>query len=229
MGASKGSPSRGRAASGRSLSGGVADLDRTKASVSAGTWGRPFSRKFLERGAEEVARDLLGARLVSLVGGGEVGGRIVETEAYVGTHDPASHAAARIGRTARNEAMFGPAGHAYVYFTYGMHWCCNVVASVPGDPQGVLIRALEPEFGLEVMAERRGRRSDLANGPARLASALGIDARLYGHDLSKPPLLLVRGGLRPGESVGVSGRIGIRQAMDWPLRFFIEGNRSVSR
>jgi len=181
-----------------------------------------FSVADLARPAEEVARTLLGARLVSLLPEGPAGGRIVETEAYVGPHDPASHAAERIGRTARNAPMFGRAGTAYVYFVYGMHWCFNVVTGEIGDPQAVLIRAIEPEFGLEAMAARRGRTTELADGPAKLCQALGIDGRRNGHDLQQSPLVLLRGGLRPGESMGRSGRIGVTAAADWPLRFFLE-------
>jgi DNA-3-methyladenine glycosylase len=178
--------------------------------------------------AEAVAPELLGWRLLSLMGGVETSGRIVEVEAYVGPHDPASHAAERIGRTLRNEAMFGPPGTAYVYFTYGMHWCLNVVTGAPGDPQAVLIRALEPESGMVEMARRRGRDRDLANGPARLCQALGVEGSLDGHDLSTPPLLLLPGSLRPGEEIAISGRIGVRHAADWPLRFFLRGHPHLS-
>jgi len=181
-----------------------------------------FTSEELARPAEEVARTLLGCRIVSLLPEGPAVGRIVETEAYVGPHDPASHAAERIGRTARNAPMFGRAGTAYVYFVYGMHWCFNVVTGEVGDPQAVLIRSIEPEFGLEAMAARRGRTTQLADGPAKLCKALGIDGRRNGHDLRCPPLLLLPGGLRPGESLGRSGRIGVTAAEDWPLRFFLE-------
>jgi DNA-3-methyladenine glycosylase len=183
----------------------------------------------LERGADAVARDLLGCRLISEIGGIEVGGRIVETEAYIGPQDPASHAAARIGRTSRNEPMFGPAGTAYVYFVYGMHWCFNVVTSVQGDPQAVLIRALEPEIGIARMRERRGASRNLTNGPARLAAALAIDGRMNGHRLSDPPLRLVWAERGERESIEVSGRIGIRAAPEWPLRFFLSGHPDLSR
>jgi len=188
----------------------------------------PLPLSFLERSAEEVARDLLGCRLVSTIGGVEVGGRIVETEAYIGPQDPASHAAARIGRTSRNDPMFGPAGMAYVYFIYGMHWCFNVVTSRTGDPQAVLIRALEPDAGLATMRARRGTTPNLTNGPARLAVALSIDGRMNGHRLSDPPLRLLQGEMQEAERLGVSGRIGIREAEDWPLRFFIDGHPNLS-
>jgi DNA-3-methyladenine glycosylase len=182
-----------------------------------------------ETGAEALARRLLGCRLASWVGGTRTEGRIVETEAYVGPGDPACHAAERTGRTSRNAAMFGPAGSAYVYFVYGMHWCFNVVAGSPGDPQAVLVRALEPLVGMKAMVRRRGRRHDLTNGPARLCQALGIDGRLNGHFLSELPLLLLEGELHPGERVGVSGRVGIRAAREWPLRFFVSAHPDVSR
>lgn len=190
---------------------------------------KPLPRLFFERGAEEVARDLLGCRLISEIGGIEVGGRIVETEAYIGPQDPASHAAAHIGRTARNDPMFGPPGTAYVYFIYGMHWCFNVVTSAPGDPQAVLIRALEPEIGVPTIRERRGGSRELTNGPGRMAKALAIDGSMNGHWLTDPPLQLVRGERGQGEAIGVSGRIGIRAAQEWPLRFFLAGNLYLSR
>lgn len=181
------------------------------------------------RPAEALAQDLLGALVVSTIDDVETVGRIVETEAYTGPDDPASHAARRIGRTARNATMFGCAGNAYVYLIYGMHWCLNVVASEAGDPQAVLIRALEPVRGLDTMRERRGRAHDLCSGPGRLCQALGIDGRLDGHDLSAAPLRLhLPPSAREG-TVRCSGRIGIREARDWPLRFFLNGSPHVSR
>ncbi len=192
-------------------------------------FGEVLDPELAEEGAEALARRLLGCRLVSLVGGTPTGGRIVETEAYVGPHDPACHAATRSGITRRNAPMFGPAATSYVYFVYGMHWCFNVVAGQRGDPQAVLIRALEPLFGADVMIDRRGRERDVANGPARLCEALAIDGELNEHPLWTPPLLLLDGTLEPGEEIGVSGRIGIREAWDWPLRFFLAGHPDVSR
>ncbi len=156
-------------------------------------------------------------------------GVIVETEAYHGSDDPASHAATRAGRTARNAAMFGLPGRAYVYRIYGMHWCVNVVTGAEGDPQAVLLRALDPLVGQEAMQRRRGRAEGLASGPGRLCQALGITGELYGHDLARPPLE-VRAGLSvPDDRVGVSGRIGVRAAADWPRRFFVRDNPAVSR
>ncbi|HEX7049170.1 MAG TPA: DNA-3-methyladenine glycosylase [Longimicrobiales bacterium] len=189
-------------------------------------------RSFYCRPAEEVARDLLGAVLVSTLDGRTTAGRIVETEAYVGPHDPASHAAARVGRTARNAAMFGPGGTAYVYRSYGIHWCVNVVTGPEGYPAAVLIRALEPIEGLAVMRERRGGRCadrELARGPGRLAQALGISGAQNGVRLEGPPLWIRAGpGVDPA-MIEAGPRIGIRHAADWPLRFHLRGNPWVSR
>jgi DNA-3-methyladenine glycosylase len=190
---------------------------------------RALPAAFFARPVEIVARELLGARLVSTVGEELVAGVIVETEAYHGADDPASHAATRGGRTARNAAMFGPAGRAYVYRIYGMHWCVNVVTGEEGDPQAVLIRALDPVTGEDVMARRRGGMRGLASGPGRLCQALGITGALYGHDLTRPPLEIRTGWSVPDAAVGISGRIGVRVAADWPRRWFVRGNPSVSR
>jgi DNA-3-methyladenine glycosylase len=175
-----------------------------------------------------VARALLGARLVSTVDGVSVAGVIVETEAYLGSDDPASHAATRIGLTPRNRAMFGPPGRAYVYRSYGVHWCMNVVTGAEGDAQAVLLRGLDPLEGLEAMAHRRRGRLPLASGPGRLCEALGITGELYGHDLSEPPLQLLGGWSVPEHRVSVSGRIGVSAARDWPLRFYVRNNPGVS-
>ncbi len=154
---------------------------------------------------------------------------IVETEAYEGPDDPASHAATRVGRTHRNRAMFGPPGHAYVYRIYGMHWCVNVVTGAEGDPQAVLLRGLEPLEGAEVMSRRRGGKEPIAAGPGRLCQALGITDVLYGHDLGRPPLRLEPGWAVDLAEVGVGGRIGVRAAADRPLRFYVRGSPGVSR
>lgn len=185
---------------------------------------RPLPRRFFARPTPDVARDLLGKLLLRRLQGRIVGGWIVEVEAYVGEDDPACHAAG--GRTARNSVMYGPAGHAYVYFTYGMHHCVNVVTGRIGRPEAVLIRALEPAAGLAAMRRRRpgARRDlDLARGPGRLCQALAIDRRLDGAPLlsiaGAAPLLLARG--RPGPAIlGVSARIGIRKGVDAPWRYF---------
>ncbi len=187
-------------------------------------------RAFYARDVRAVARDLLGLVLVSDLGDGRVSGRIVEVEAYGGERDPASHA--RPGRTARNASMYGPPGHAYVYFTYGMHHCANVVVETEGRASAVLIRALEPRSGLLRMARRRGTSDPrrLVNGPGNLAEALGLDRTHDGADLTRGPLWI--SSVRPvvaGERIATSRRIGIRHAVEWPWRFTLEragGTRS---
>jgi DNA-3-methyladenine glycosylase len=192
----------------------------------------PLPRSFYARDAITVARDLLGLVLVSDLGG-RVSGRIVEVEAYGGESDPASHA--RPGRTPRNASMYGPPGHAYVYFTYGMHHCANVVVERIGSPSAVLIRALEPRTGLFRMARRRQTADPrrLTNGPGNLAESLGLDRAHDGADLTRGPVWI--SSLRPvvaGERIAASRRIGIRQAIERPWRFSLEpsgGRRGRTR
>jgi len=191
--------------------------------------GRVWDARDLGAGAEEIAPTLLGGVLESTIGGELVVGRIVEVEAYVGPHDPASHAAERIGRTARNRTMFGPAGLAYIYRSYGMHWCVNVVTGRLGVPQAVLIRALEPLAGADAMISRRKRDRDLCSGPGRLCQALGITGALDGHELKTSPLVLRCGERINQARVARGPRVGISRAVDWPLRFWVEGNSHVSR
>jgi DNA-3-methyladenine glycosylase len=187
------------------------------------------------RPAAEVARDLLGALLVSTVDDTVVSGRIVEAEAYIGPDDDASHAAARIGRTTRNEAMFGLPGTAYVYRIYGVHWCLNVVTDEVGFPAAVLIRAVEPVAGIETMRSRRARGQKrlpdtaLTSGPGRLAQAFGITGELNAHPLQRSPLVLRAGVPVPELHVAAGPRIGITRAADLPLRFWLRGNPYVSR
>lgn len=176
----------------------------------------------------EVARGLLGCRLESTVGGVRTVGVIVETEAYAGPSDPASHAATVAGMTRRNRAMFGPPGRAYVYRSYGVHWCMNVVTGAVGQAQAVLVRGIEPLEGEEAMALRRGRRP-IGAGPGRVCQALGVTEALYGHDLARPPLRLCGGWCVDDALVGVSGRIGVSVAADWPYRFYVLGSSGVSR
>jgi DNA-3-methyladenine glycosylase len=190
---------------------------------------RALPRAFYHRSTLEVARHVLGCVLVSESTEGRVAGRIVEVEAYRGEDDPACHAAA--GRTARNQVLYGPPGLAYVYFTYGMHHCLNLVTERDGFPAAVLIRALEPLEGLEIMARRRGVRAPerLASGPGRLTQALGVDLRLNGHDLTRAPLWLEpppAGSRRPRVERGP--RVGIRVGRERPWRFFLAGNACVS-
>lgn len=184
---------------------------------------------FFRRPAEVVAPDLLGTLLTSHLGGARTSGVIVEVEAYVGPEDPASHARESVGRTARNASMFGPPGIAYVYRSYGIHWCMNVVTGEVDHPVAVLVRALDPLEGRETMARRRGRDVDLCSGPGRLTQALGITGEEDGTDLCSGPLTLRRGWLVEEDRIGRSGRIGIRRAADWPLRFYLKGHPSVSR
>lgn len=154
---------------------------------------------------------------------------IVETEAYAGADDPASHAATRAGKTERNAVMFGPAGRAYVYRSYGVHWCMNVVTGEEGTPQAVLIRGVEPLSGEDVMSDRRHGRDPLAAGPGRVGEAFGISGALYGHDLSRDPLRLLSGWHVPDDLVEVTSRVGVSAAADWPYRFYVRGSSGVSR
>ena len=210
---------------------------------------------FLENPSDVAAPLLLGCTLTRTITlNGEkhkLVARIVETEAY-DQDDPASHAFG--GPSERNAAMFGPAGHLYVYVSYGMHHCCNVVCGPEGFGSGCLVRAVEPLEGVEVMRELRGagragkakagragkeqaerarkhplKLRDLTNGPGKVCAALGIDKELYGHDLKVEPLVLDFAPLLPGETIGSSPRVGISKNIDAPKRFFIEGNVFVSR
>ena len=183
---------------------------------------------FFNRPARDVARALLGSWLVSTIGGPRTSGVIVETEAYDGPTDPASHAATVTGVTKRNAVMFGPAGFGYVYRIYGVHWCMNVVTGPDGEAGAVLLRGLHAIEGLDVMKERRGR-EPLTTGPGRLCQALGVTGDLYGHDLRAEPLQLQAGWAVPRDLVGVSTRIGVRAAADWPYRFYVLGASGVSR
>jgi DNA-3-methyladenine glycosylase len=188
----------------------------------------PLPARFFARPAEEIAYNLLGCLLTSECAGDRVSGRVVETEAYVGPDDPASHAAERIGRTARNDPMFGPAGTAYIHMNYGIHWLLNVVTGKTGHPAAVLIRALEPQHGQATMRARRGR-PELTNGPARLAQALAIGPEVQRHPLDRPPLWLSPGDPVPPEAVWVGPRVGISRGADRELRFYDRRSRWVSR
>ena len=210
---------------------------------------------FLENPSDVAAPLLLGCTLTRTITlNGEkhkLVARIVETEAY-DQDDPASHAFG--GPSERNAAMFEPAGHLYVYVSYGMHHCCNVVCGPEGFGSGCLVRAVEPLEGVEVMRELReaGRAGkahtghagkeqaerarkhplklrDLTNGPGKVCAALDIDKELYGHGLTVEPLVLDFAPLLPGEIIGSSPRVGISKNIDAPKRFFIEGNVFVSR
>jgi DNA-3-methyladenine glycosylase len=188
----------------------------------------PLSREFFERSPLRVAREVLG-RVLVLEGGTRLAGRIVEVEAYRGADDPASHAFR--GRTARNEVMFGPAGHAYVYFTYGMHHCLNLVTGPVGRAEAVLVRAIEPLVGVETMERRRGGapRDRLGRGPGCVAEAFGLDRGHNGLDLTRGPLWIAAlPPARLGLPIVAGPRVGIRVATDRPWRFFLGGHACVS-
>jgi DNA-3-methyladenine glycosylase len=201
---------------------------------------RPLPRDFFDRDPRTVARALLGKILVRGSGRALRAGRIVEAEAYLGAEDAAAHAAA--GLTERNAVLFGPPGHAYVYLSYGLHYCLNVSCLPKGIAGCVLLRAMEPLVGLEIMARGRGmsctleelrdprRRRLLASGPARLCQALGITrARDNGRDMTARDsgLWIGDAGRRPGRMAS-GPRIGITKSAELPLRFWIEGNEFVS-
>lgn len=197
-----------------------------------------LTRKFFAREADEVARDLLGCSLVRVLDDGtRLAGRIVETEAYMGVHDQASHARNN-RRTARTEPMYGPPGLSYVYFTYGMHFCMNVSCKAKDDPAAVLIRALEPLEGLDSIRRLRGplhKDRELCRGPARLCQALAIGPTLNAIDTLTSEVMWFekgRGGmLKTGEKAASSPRIGLGDKGDWthrPLRYFIAGSPFVS-
>jgi DNA-3-methyladenine glycosylase len=174
---------------------------------------RPLPRSFYERPAIDVAQALLG-KIVTL---GQASGRIVETEAYLSTGDDAAHSAR--GITDRTRVIFGPPGHAYVYLIYGMYECLNIVAEPEGTAGCVLIRALEPVSGI----------TGLTNGPGKLTRALGITRQQNGADVTKGPLLVCEPGEDARFEIDVSPRIGISKSVDLPLRFYVKGNKFVSR
>ena len=190
----------------------------------------PLPRAFYDRDPAQVARALLGMQLAVRGADGRVHqSRIVETEAYLGPHDPACHAVA--GRTKRTEHLHGPPGHAYVYRIYGLHWCLNAVTLPEGVGSAVLLRAVEPIGDLHAVrglrpAVRRDR--DLTNGPGKVCAAYGITGAHDGSSLQRGVIRILRGDVVPDADVLVSPRIGITRAADWPLRFFVAGNPFVS-
>jgi DNA-3-methyladenine glycosylase len=194
------------------------------------TRSRRLARAFYARPSTEVAPDLLGRSIVRRRGAGRLlSARIVETEAYQ-EDDPASHSYR--GRTRRTEVMFGVPGHLYVYFTYGMHFCMNVVTGRPGEGSAVLLRAAQPLEGIEEMSRRRGTADPraLCSGPARLCEALGVAASENGIDLvSGHGLWLAEGAPVPRSSVVAGPRVGITSGTERPWRFWVDGDRFVSR
>ncbi len=194
-------------------------------------------REFYERDPLIVAKQLLGKLFVHESEEGRTAGRIVEVEAYLGPEDKASHAY-NSRRTARTEIQFGPKGHAYIYFIYGMYYCFNVtVGGTPAKPEAVLLRALEPVQGIELMAKRRLAATDdlrnLANGPGRLCMAMGLSKKQNNADLCVPPLHIDDSQLDVSdESILAASRIGVDYAGEWknkPWRFFVKNNPFVSR
>ena len=182
-------------------------------------------RGFYARDTVTVARELLGKVLTH----GDTAGAIVETEAYLGGDDLASHSAA--GITNRTRVIFGPPGHAYVYLSYGMHECLNIVAEREGAAGCVLVRALEPLEGMETMRARRGAGRpgrDLTSGPGKLTQAMGITRAHNGVDLTRGDLVVRTRAEAAEFEIEVTPRVGISKCADWPLRFFIGGNRFVS-
>jgi DNA-3-methyladenine glycosylase len=184
---------------------------------------------FFDRPADVVARELLGALVVSRAGGVLTSARIVETEAYLGYRDPASHGYLH-RRTERNAALFGPPGSWYVYLSYGIHWCANLVCEAEGTASAVLLRALEPVEDIATMRRRRGRVDDreLCSGPGKLCQALGITRDLDGKLMTGSEVLVLAPTVALPVEVAVTPRIGITKAAAWPLRFLVAGNPHVS-
>lgn len=177
--------------------------------------------------APDAAKRLLGCELVRTLEDGEIRVRIVETEAYHQS-DAASHSYS--GRSQRNDVMFGPAGHLYVYFTYGMHYCCNVVTGPAGEGSAVLIRAVEPIDGERYMRQNRPKQGiDLSNGPAKLCQTLGIRMDMNGHDLRRDPFRLVVKTELDSDAIVTTTRVGISKARDVPWRFYENDNAYVSK
>jgi len=204
-------------------------LARPRSDTEPGSRGRPLPRRFYQRPVVAVARAVLGRLLVLDAPAGRIAGLIVEVEAYGDGRDPASHA--RFGRTARNATMFGPGGHAYVYFTYGMHHCLNLVTGAKGRASAVLVRALEPAEGVARMRRRRGPLpvERLARGPGCVARALGLTRAHDGLDLTRGPLWISDSPARStGRRILSGPRVGIRAGLDRAWRFHLAGHPCVS-
>lgn len=186
-------------------------------------------RSFFARDSVSLARDLLGRILFYKTADGLIAGRIVETEAYTGAADPASHAYR--GQTARNQVMFGKAGFTYVYFSYGMHYCLNVTAEKPGVAAAVLLRAMEPLAGVSLMRARgdHGPEIRLLSGPGKIGRAFALSLADNGRDLTRGPLGISAGEPVVETRVAIGKRVGISRAADFPYRFYVKGSAAVSR
>ena len=191
--------------------------------------GAPLRDSFYDRPTEIVSRELLGAVLECTTSEGVTRGTIVETEAYLGPDDPACHAVA--GVTMRTEHLFGPPGRAYVYLIYGMYWCFNAVTRERGHGSAVLVRAVSPTDGIDLMRRRRPnvkRDRDLTGGPGKLCLAMGIVGGMSGTSLRTGPIRIRAGSAVPDEKVVVTPRIGITRAAEWPLRYLVRDDPYVS-
>lgn len=212
------------------MSSATADFDSDGFASVDFTERKGFSREWYCRSTLDVARRLLGTVFVRTGPEAVVSGRIVEVEAYHGPIDQASHAFR--GRTSRNEVMFREGGCLYVYFTYGMHYCMNVVTESEGQGAAVLIRAIEPVTGIDIMRKNRGDRvayHDLTNGPAKCCQAFGVGRQQNGASLHGPEFLILPGDPVPDDQVVRSPRVGLRRSADLPWRLSITGNPFVSR
>ena len=194
---------------------------------------KKLPRSFYTRSALLVAQDLLGKILVRKIGKTTLSGKIVEVEAYLGVKDQASHAYR--GKTKRNEVMFREGGYLYVYFTYGMHFCANIVTGEQDEGEAVLIRALEPVTGIEIMKRNRGFAKSagamhaLTNGPGKLCQAFGIKGKDNGSDFLGNTIFAISGESIPKSSIDSSGRVGISRGKEKQWRFFIKGNEWISK
>lgn len=203
---------------------------RNSDTAAPAAWTAPLPRAFYDRPTLDVARGLIGKTLLRRTADGVAGGMIVETEAYISAIDPSAHGFR--GPTPRNRSMFGEPGHAYVYRSYGVHFCLNVVTEGAGVAAAVLIRAIRPQVGVELMRARRGERvaaRDLARGPGRLCQALALTLADDGDDLLGAALWITEPPASDGAlPIAATPRVGITQAADWPWRFVVAGDPYVS-
>lgn len=196
---------------------------------------KKLTKKFYTRDVHSVAKELLGKIFVRKIGDKILAGKIVEVEAYDGKIDEAAHSFN--GKTKRNEVMFNGGGNLYVYFTYGMHFCCNTVTGEPGERTAILLRGLEPVEGIELMAENRyGKKNisvkekiNLTNGPGKICAALKIKREDNGTPLDGDDIFILNAPIIPKEQIKTSTRIGIKKSVDLPWRYYIKDNSYVSK